>query len=107
MNTFEKGRVRYVIFKDEDGWYAAALEFNIVEHGDTYEEAWLMLFEAMKGYVDAARKIKARPNILNQKADAEYEKMWKESGGTKAKKSNVFSAGFMNLAQFDSCMVPA
>lgn len=107
MNTLEKGRVRYVIFKEADGWYAAALEFNIVEHGDSYEEAWLMLFEAMKGYVDAARKIKARPNILNQKADAEYEKMWKESSRPEAKKSNVLTSGVMNLSQFDPCMVPA
>lgn len=75
-NTLQEGSVRYIVFKESDTWYAVALEFNIVESGDDPREALLLLFEAMQGYVNSASKIKARPMILNQKPDAEYEQMW-------------------------------
>ena len=32
-NTFKKGRVRVLIFKERGVWYGVALEFNIVESG--------------------------------------------------------------------------
>ena len=64
-NTLQKGLVRYVVFKENDIWYAAGLEFNIVESGDTPQEAILLLFEAIFGYVESAKKIKSKPNILN------------------------------------------
>lgn len=65
-----------MVFYEDGVWYAAGLEFNIIESGDTPQEALLLLFEALSGYVEAARKIKARPNILNQRADEDYEEMW-------------------------------
>ncbi|TSC91198.1 MAG: hypothetical protein CEN90_580 [Parcubacteria group bacterium Licking1014_17] len=76
-NTLQKGSVRYIVFKEGEDWYAAGLEFNIVESGSTPEEAMLLLFEALRGYVESAQKIKARPYILNQKPDSEYESLWK------------------------------
>ncbi|MDE2019491.1 MAG: hypothetical protein KGJ13_04035 [Patescibacteria group bacterium] len=75
-NTLQKGAVRYIVFREGETWYAAGLEFNIVETGDTPREALLLLFEALNGYVESARKMKARPRILNQKPDQEYEEMW-------------------------------
>jgi hypothetical protein len=75
-NTLQKGRVRYIVFKEGNKWYAVALEFNIVEAGDDPREVLLSLFEAIRGYVKSAIKIKARPHILNQRADNEYEKLW-------------------------------
>ena len=75
-NTLQKGGVRYIVFKERSKWYAVALEFNIVEAGDDPREVLLSLFEAIRGYVKSARKIKARPHILNQKTDAEYESLW-------------------------------
>lgn len=59
-----------------DTWYAAALDFNIVESGDTPDEVLFMLFDAMRGYVESAKKSKARPHILNQIPDKEYKKIW-------------------------------
>ncbi len=73
-NTLEKGSVRYVVFKENNVWYAVGLEFNIVESGDTPQESLLLLFEALIGYIEAARKIKFK-NVLNQEIDPEYEKM--------------------------------
>jgi predicted RNase H-like HicB family nuclease len=93
-NTLQKGSVRYIVFKEGGVWYAAGLEFNIVESGSSPQEAMLLLFEALEGYVESARKIKARPDILNQKIDPEYEEMWKslEAKKTLPQKS-VFTFG--------------
>ena len=77
MNTPEKSNVRYIVFKDDDTWYAVALEFNIVESGDDPKIAMFNLFEAVTGYVESCQKIKgSRYSSLNQKADSEYEKLW-------------------------------
>lgn len=75
-NTLQKGSVRYVVFREDDIWYAAALEFNIVESGTTPQEAMFLLFEAMHGYVETAKKIHIRPHVLNQSVDKEYEQIW-------------------------------
>ena len=99
-NTLQRGSVRYLIFKEESVWYAAGLEFNIVESGDTAQEAMLLLFEALAGYVEAAKRIKARPNILNQKSDSEYEEMWQRRGEEKFSQSkNIFSFGELSVGQ--------
>ncbi len=103
-NTLQKGSVRYIVFKEkeQDTWYAAGLEFNIVESGTTPEEALLLLFEALQGYVETAKKIKMRPYVLNQKVDSEYEKLWKDLHTTKRSISStikeVFTIGQFALA---------
>lgn len=75
-NTLQKGSVRYIVFREQSTWYAVALEFNIVEEGDDPREVLIMLFEAIAGYIKSARKIGARPHILNQRPDREYEDLW-------------------------------
>lgn len=75
-NTLQKGSVRYIVFKERNKWYAVGLEFNIIEAGDDPREVLLSLFEAIQGYVKSALKVKARPHILNQRADEEYENLW-------------------------------
>lgn len=75
-NTLQKGSVRYIIFREENTWYGVALEFNIVEQGNNPQEVLFLLFEAMAGYVESAKKAKGRPHILNQKPDPEYERLW-------------------------------
>ena len=78
MNTLQKGQVRYIVFKDNDTWYAAGLEFNIVESGDDPRIALLNLFDALEGYVESCKKVKgARLAPLNQTVDVEYEQIWK------------------------------
>ena len=77
MNTPQKGTVRYIVFKEGDTWYAAGLEFNIVESGEDSKIALVNLLDAMQGYVESCRKVKgARVSPLNQKPDLEYEKLW-------------------------------
>ncbi len=98
-NTLQKGSVRYLVFKEGNVWYAVGLEFNIVESGDTPQEAILLLFEAFSGYVEAAKKIKSRPSILNQATNSEYEEMWQNSQENKKQTNNVFSSGILNMKQ--------
>lgn len=88
MNTLQKGQVRYIVFKDKDTWYAAGLEFNIVESGDSPRMALLNLFDALEGYVESCRKVKgARLAPLNQVADPEYEQLWNAITAPKPLKS--------------------
>ena len=103
-NTLKNGLVRYIVFKEGEKWYAVALEFNIIEEGDDPREVLLLLFEAIQGYVESARKIKARPQILNQKSDREYEDLWsllqRRKTGVAAEKniSSVYTFGERALA---------
>ena len=79
INTPKKGYVRYIVFKEENQWYAVGLEFNIVISGETAELAMFGLFDAIAGYVESFRKLRGtRPHALNQKTDPEYESLWNE-----------------------------
>lgn len=95
-NTLQKGSVRYFVFEEGGVWYAAGLEFNIVEEGSTPQEALFFLFDALQGYVESAKKIKARPSILNQKTNPEYEVMWENRHKEKEQKK-IFASGEFNL----------
>ena len=97
-NTLQKGSVRYIVFKEADTWYAVGLEFNIVETGDTPDEALFLLFGAIRGYVNSAKKIKARPGILNQKIDPEYEALWGKRESTS--KPVIYTFGEQSIRPF-------
>ncbi len=75
-NSLQKGSVRYIVFKEDDLFYAVGLEFNIIVEGLTKEAALFLLFDAMVGYVESAKKANLRPNVLNQVAEKEYEDLW-------------------------------
>ena len=97
-NTINKGSVRYIVFQDKEdkAWYAVALEFNIVASDDDPRQALFALFEAISGYMESARKIKAQPHILNQKIDPEYERIWsavQEAQDQKGVPYNIFTTG--------------
>ncbi len=77
-NNLQRGSTRIMVFKENGEWYAVALELNIVESGTNPREAMLLLFEAVSGYIKAAKKTRANYLILNQKTDEEYEKMWQK-----------------------------
>jgi len=95
MNTYQKGSVRTIIFKDKDVWVGVALEFNIVEIGDDPREVFLMLDEAIHGYVYSAKKAKIHPGVLNQISDKEYEDLWNKLNSQKPVKSpyQIYSFG--------------
>jgi len=100
-NLLNKGSVRYIIFKEDDIWYGVALEFNIVEEANDPMEVMVFLFDAIKGYVDSARRAKLRPATLNQTPTKEYKDLWQklqsDNAGVFAEKKQVFSFGFQPL----------
>ncbi|PIR87545.1 MAG: hypothetical protein COU10_04015 [Candidatus Harrisonbacteria bacterium CG10_big_fil_rev_8_21_14_0_10_45_28] len=103
-NTIKKGKYRWIIFKKGQDWYGAALEFNIVQVGDDPNLVYLEMQEAVKGYIEAAQKIKgfrdqAISPMLNQKSEEEYERLWDSAQKTKTPlPKNVFDFGTRNLA---------
>ena len=107
-NTLKKGKYRWIVFKQGAEWVAAALEFNIVQVGDDPNVVYLELQEAVKGYLEAAQKIKgfrekAITPILNQESDEEYENLWSKAQSSTQKPgmslpANVFNFGTRNLA---------
>lgn len=76
-NTSEKGRVRFIIFKEGNDWYGVALEFNLVVEGEDAPTAFFNLNSAIQGYVEATKAAHLRNTVLNQDIDHEYAKLWK------------------------------
>jgi len=97
-NKLQKGKVRYIIFKESGTWYGVALEFNIVEGGDNPLEVMASLFQAIQGYIETARKMKMRPIPLNQVPEKEYQEMWDKLEEVKESKTdipkNVYTFGY-------------
>ena len=77
MNTFERGQIRILIYRDKvDGiWYGSALEFNLTIDGDDKTSVMLELDRAIKEYLQSAREIGA-VELLNQEPDPELERLW-------------------------------
>jgi len=76
LNTHRSGSVRSIIFREKGEWFGVALEFNIIEAGDSPEEVMMLLDEAVRGYVESAKKAKLSIRVLNQVPDPEYEALW-------------------------------
>lgn len=83
------------------------MEFNIVQIGDDPNLVYLELQEAVRGYLEAAQKIKgfrdkAVNSVLNQKPDKEYESLWNQTSAAQQRSAalpkNVFDFGTRNLA---------
>ncbi len=102
-NTPYSGKVRTVIYQHEGEWYGAALEFNVIESGDSPQEVMILLDEAIQGYVETAHKAKLS-SVLNQEVDSTLDTLW--HAGQNAKKSKVprqhkiYSAGSQSIPAF-------
>ena len=108
QNTIKRGKYRWIVFKKGLEWIGAALEFNIVQVGNDPNLVYLELQEAVRGYLEAAQKIKgfrerAVTPVLNQEPDEEYEALWNQAQSLTQKPgvalaANVFDFGTRNLA---------
>src|SRR3989344_5283738 len=106
-NNLKSGSTRFIIFEEDHVWYGACLEFNIVEVGSTPQEAMILLFEATRGYLESAQKIKAPVSVLNQATDPEYERLWEVLQDTHRKPpASIFSFGEMNISQKRGSRIP-
>ena len=97
-NTFKKRSVRVLVYQDKKDktWYATALEFNLTVDATDKNVAFLELEELIKEYIKTAQKIKS-VSVLNQKADPELEKIWKEAIVNKNQKpiKSPYNIGFV------------
>ena len=77
MNTFDRGRVRILVYSDkvEGTWYGSALEFNLTVDGDDKNTVPLELDRAMKDYLRSAHELTA-VELLNQEPDPELLALW-------------------------------
>lgn len=67
-----------------------------MESGDTAREAMLLLFEAIAGYLESAKKVN-NSAVLSQEADPEYERMWQSLASEKKIPSKeIFFFGNIN-----------
>lgn len=99
LNTTHSGSVRNVIFEENGEWFAVALEFNIVETGDSPQEVMMLLDSAIKGYVEGAQKSGLSIGVLNQAVDPEYESLWREViAGADTQEKKVYSTTVHQLA---------
>jgi hypothetical protein len=88
MNTPKKGKFRYIVFQDDNVWYAVALEFNIVESSDDPKLAFFNLLQAVDGYIESSKKILgSRYQFLNQVSDKEYTDLWYDLNSSEPVKS--------------------
>ncbi|MBI4426713.1 MAG: hypothetical protein HY567_03985 [Candidatus Kerfeldbacteria bacterium] len=76
-NTVERGRIRWIVFREGDTWYGVALEFNLVVEADHPQTALFELHSAIEGYLEAVKSARMRPIVLNQQPDFEYALLWK------------------------------
>ncbi|MCI0597879.1 hypothetical protein L0Y34_02305 [Candidatus Parcubacteria bacterium] len=99
LNTPRNGSVRSVIFQENGEWFGVALEFNIVETGDSPQEVSILLDEAIVGYIEAANKSKLSISVLNQTADPVYEMLWSAGNSDKEEERNkVYKVSSQPLA---------
>ena len=103
MNTIKFGKVRCIVFKEEDTWYGVALEFNIVVEGDDKEVVHFNLQEAIRGYVQSLKKVKgfragSETPALNQITDQEYETVWDSLQSNKPVPSPIQQVGYYGVA---------
>lgn len=96
-NTPHNGQVRTLIYEEGGLWYGVALEFNIVESGDSPQEVMIMLDEAIRGYVETALKKKLSIGVLNQPVNQSYDKLWRSNEHKKSSKQKVYSTGLHPL----------
>ncbi len=105
MNTLKSGRVRCIVFKEEDTWYGIALEFNIIVEGDDRDVVQFNLQEAIRGYVESLKKASkkgfradAESAALNQASEKEYEDMWYNLQSNKPIISPIQEIGYYGVA---------
>ncbi len=76
MNTKENGRIRVITYREDNLYYASALELNITSSGEDKYLAMYNLDEAIRGYIDFAKSENIDNEVLNQSIDADLENMW-------------------------------
>lgn len=105
MNTFEKGQIKILVYRDdaEAVWYATALELNLTIDGDDKNSVILELDRAITEYVDSARVI-GSVSLLNQSPDPELLALWQAKISSVSEDADISSPYTIHLAATESLM---
>ncbi len=103
-NTFEKGYLRTLVYKDKktDTWLASALEFNLTITVASKHTAMQELFEAVQDYIAAARDARST-DPLNQTPNALLLRLWERGQKISAPRSSTpspYITSMVDIAQF-------
>lgn len=79
-NTYESGRVTFIIFKDKkiDRFIGVCLEFDLEAEAETSSEAQSIIQDYAKLWLENVRENKLSEELLNKSAPAEYWDLEKE-----------------------------
>ncbi len=79
-NTYESGRVTFIIFKDKkiDRFIGACLEFDLEAEAETSSEAQSKIQDYAKLWLENVRENKLSEELLNKSAPEEYWDLDKE-----------------------------
>lgn len=79
-NTYESGRVTFIIFKDKkiDRFIGVCLEFDLEAEAETSSEAQSIIQDYAKLWLENVRENKLPEELLNKSAPAEYWDLEKE-----------------------------
>ena len=79
-NTYESGRVTFIIFKDKkiDKFIGVCLEFDLEVEAETTSEAQNMVQDYAQLWLENVRKNKLSEELLNKSAPEEYWNLEKE-----------------------------
>ena len=102
QNTIKQGNFRGLFFKEGNVWHGIALELNISVVGKTEIEVQNELRKAVEGYIEAITKEKFSNNLLNQKPNKIYEKMWTAIIEMKKKKPIKSPLSFAGVFSLDT-----
>lgn len=79
-NTYESGRVTFIIFKDKkiDKFIGVCLEFDLEAEAETSSEAQTIIQDYARLWLENVRENKLSEELLNKSAPAEYWDLEKE-----------------------------
>lgn len=79
LNTFENGQLRVLVYKEKDNdvWYATALELNLTVDSVDKASVTLELYQAIGDYIQSAKEV-GDETLLNQVPDPEIVALWKQ-----------------------------
>lgn len=91
--------IRYIVYEEDDAWFAVALELGIVVDGPDPEVALFSLFEAINGVleVQSAPQYEGK-TFYTPPIDPEYEKMWRTVQDAIQSPYNVYVSGLRQVA---------
>lgn len=96
-NTYKKGRMTILVFKEKEGYKGVCLEFNLIIECPSFKEAEEHITDYAQAWLENVQKNKLPEELLNNPAPKKYwniskridkQKEFKKVSATKSRSSN-------------------